>query len=108
MKSKPITFVALFCVCSLVYAGQRPEITGKDLLAKMNSSAKADKDYVAGYVLGVYVAYSKRTTPVSEKELEPVIGAAKKYFESHPQKLNQPANILLHEVFDKSFLQKKK
>lgn len=100
--------MALFCICSFVFAAQKPEVTGKDLLVKMNSSDKTDKDYVAGYVLGVYVAYSKRTTPVAEKELEPLIGAAKKYFEDNPQKLNQPANILLHDVFDKAFPQKKK
>ncbi len=74
----------------------------------MNSSAKADKDYVMGYVLGVYAVYFKRTTPIPKEELEPVIAAAKKHFEGNPQKLNQPANVLLHEVFDKSFLQKKK
>jgi hypothetical protein len=109
MKKKLLALAALSCICSLVFAGQKPGITGRDLLAKMNSQAKSDKDYVMGYVQAVYAAYLNTSTLASEKEMEPVLPAAKKYLaESDTQKLNLPANVLLREAFDKSFPFKKK
>ncbi len=109
MKKKLLALTTLFCVCTIVLAGQQPAITGKDLLAKMNSQAKSDKDYVMGYVQAVYARYLNTSTLASEKEMEPVLSAAKKYFaESSTQKLNLPANVLLREAFDKSLALKKK
>jgi acetyl-CoA carboxylase carboxyltransferase component len=108
MKTKLAVLAALLCICSLAYAGQQRVITGKELLAKMNSQAKSDKDYVMGYVQAVYAVYSNTSTLASEKEIEPVLSAAKKYLaESNAQKLNQPANVLLKEVFERSFPRKK-
>ncbi len=109
MKKKLLAVTSLFFISSIVYAGQRPEITGRDLLAKMNSQAKSDKDYVMGYVQAVYAVYLNASTLASEKEIEPVLSAAKKYLtEIGAQKLNQPANVLLREAYDKSFPLKKK
>src|SRR4030042_5457858 len=108
MKTKLAALAALLCVCSLICAGQQREITGKDLLAKMNSQAKNDKDYVMGYVQAVYGVYLNTFTLASEKEIAPVLSAAKKYLsESNAQKLNQPANVLLKEAFERSFPRKK-
>ena len=62
-------------------------------------------------VQAVYAVYMNRlntSTLASEKEIEPVLSAAKKYLaESDAQKLNQPANVLLKEVFERSFPRKK-
>jgi acetyl-CoA carboxylase carboxyltransferase component len=111
VKTKLAVLAALLCICGLTSGGQERVITGRDLLAKMNSQAKSDKDYVMGYVQAVYAVYMNRlntSTLASEKEIEPVLSAAKKYLaESDAQKLNQPANVLLKEVFERSFPRKK-
>lgn len=53
MKTQLFALIAILCIFSLICAGQQREVTGKDLLAKMNSQEKSDKDYVMGYVQAV-------------------------------------------------------
>jgi hypothetical protein len=108
MNTKCLAGVLLFFFCGLTFAGQQTQTTGKVLLEKMNSRAKADKDYVLGYTQAVYASYLNKTTLADEREIKPVIDAAKKYLQRNPQKLDQPANVLLRESFEENALLKKK
>jgi hypothetical protein len=108
MKTKLLIGAILLCFCGLTLSAQQAELSGKALLDKMNSKARADQDYVEGYVQAIYAVYSHKSVLADEKEIKPIIAAAKKYLERNPDKLNQPASDLLKEVFARVSPPKKK
>ena len=98
--------VILFFVFGIVYAVEAKFLSGKELLEKINSSEKYDRDYALGYITGVYCAYMETSVP-DDQTMKKVVKVVKKYLRKNREKLNRPAVELLKEAFDKSFLAKK-
>lgn len=96
----------LFLVFGITYAVEAKFLSGKELLEKINSSEKYDRDYALGYITGVYCAYMKTSVP-DDQTIKKVVKVVKKYLRKNREKLNQSAVELLKEAFDKSLLAKK-
>jgi hypothetical protein len=115
MKRTLLFGALLFFLCASMPAGQGSEMTGKDLLKKMNSKEPCDDGYVRGYVMGVYGVYAAVPAPgehgtekahsfsFTDEDEDKILKIAKKYLEGNPERLNQPANKLLTEAFQEAF-----
>ena len=106
MKRPFLLAVILFVVFGITYSVEAKALSGKELLDKINSSEKYDKDYALGYITGVYCVYMETSIP-DEQNMKRIIKVVKKYFKKNRERLNQPAVKLLKEAFDKAFLAKK-
>jgi hypothetical protein len=98
--------VILFFVFGIAYAVEAKFLSGKELLEKINSSEKYDRDYALGYITGVYCACMETSVP-DDQTMKKVVKVVKKYLRKNREKLNQSAVKLLKEAFDKAFLAKK-
>jgi len=96
----------LFLVFGIAYTAEAKALSGKELLEKINSSEKYDRDYALGYITGVYCAYMETSVP-DEQSMKRIIKVVKKYFKKNRERLNRPAVELLKEAFDKSLITKK-
>jgi hypothetical protein len=108
MRTAPVIVILLLSCCSLALAAQRPEVTGRDLLHKMDSKIRSDKDYVLGFVGGVYATYLGTSSIPPETEIKKVVKTARKYLRHNSEKLEQPAARLLNEAFEKAYSKKPK
>lgn len=98
--------VILSLVFGIAYTEEVKSLGGKELLDKINSNEKYDRDYALGYITGVYCVYMETSVP-DDQTMKKVFKVVKKYLRKNRGKLNQPAVALLKEVFDKAFLTKK-
>ncbi len=100
---KIVLFAALFCfIYGISCAEEGKSLSGKELLEKISSKNKEDKDYALGYITGV-LCVSRKTSIPDDRIMKKVVKAVKKYLKSHPDRLGQPAVKLLKEAFDKEF-----
>jgi hypothetical protein len=107
-QKKVVLFAVLFCfIYGTFCAEEGKPLSGKELLEKISSSQKEDKDYALGYITGV-LCVSRKTSIPDDWIMKKVVKAVKKYLKSHPDRLDQPAVKLLTEAFDKEFPVKKK
>ena len=108
LPKKVVLFAALFCfIYGIFCAEEGKPLSGKELLEKMSSSHKEDRDYALGYITGVFCASRKISIP-DERIMKKVVKTVKKYMKKNPDRLDQPAVKLLTEAFDKEFPVKKK
>ena len=108
LPKKVVLFAVLFCFIYGIFCAEvgKP-LSGKELLEKIRSSHKEDRDYALGYITGVFCASRKISIP-DDRTMKKVVKAVKKYLKSHPDRLDQLAVKLLREAFDKEFPVKKK
>jgi len=106
-QKKVVLFAALFClIYGISCAEEGKPLSGKELLEKISSSNKEDKDYALGYITGVFCA-SRETSIPDVRTMKKVVKAVKKYLKRNPDRLDQPAVKLLKEAFEKEFPVKK-
>lgn len=106
-KKKVVLFAALFYfVYGISCAEEGKLLSGKELLEKVSSSNKEDRDYALGYITGVFCAYRETSIP-DDRTMKKVVRVVKKYLKRNPDRLNQPAVKLLKEAFAKEFPVKK-
>lgn len=98
--------VILFLVLGITYTEEVKSLSGKDLLDKINSNEKYDRDYALGYITGVYCVHMETSVP-DDQTMKRIIKVVKKYLKKNREKLNRPAVALLKEAFDKSLPAKK-
>ena len=105
MKRALIAATVLLLVSGIIFAQQRKDlnVTGKALLDKMNSSSVGDKEYVRGYIVGVFCASRSLDVIPDDLTMKKIEEVAKKYLEENPKKLSRPANELLKEAWAKPF-----
>jgi hypothetical protein len=110
MKKLVVFGVVMFLVSGFVLAQQTKDfdITGKMLLDKMNSSNASDKDYVRGYITGVYSASRNLSSIPDDSTVKKAEKIAKKYLKKNPKMLNHPAGELLIEAWNQALPIKKK
>jgi len=100
-----LTIILLF-ILGISYTEEVKSLNGKELLDKINSNEKYDRDYALGYITGVYCAYMEISVP-DDQTMKKVIKVVKKYLKKNREKLNRPAVELLKEAFDRSLSPKK-
>ncbi len=107
-QKRVVLFAVLFCFIYGIFCSEGGKsLSGNELLEKMSSSHKEDRDYALGYITGVFCASREISIP-DDRTMKKVVKAVKKYLKSHPDRLDQPAVKLLKEAFDKEFPVKKK
>lgn len=108
LQKKVVLFAALFyLICGICCAEGGKPLSGKELLEKMSSSHKEDRDYALGYITGVFCASREISIP-DDRTMKKVVKAVKKYLKKNLDRLDQPAVKLLAEAFAKEFPLKKK
>jgi len=60
-----LTIILLF-IFGISYTEEVKSLNGKELLDKINSNEKYDRDYALGYITGVYCAYMEISVPAVE------------------------------------------
>ena len=81
------------------------DITGRELLNKINSREQADNTWALGYIAGIYCVHANINVPdlaIQEKYRAVV----KKYLEKNKSKLNQSAGDLVIEALERSKITK--
>ena len=102
-RSKKVFLFAavLFLIFGMTYSEEMKPLSGKELLDKISSDKKDDKDYALGYITGVYCVYMETSVP-DDRTMEKVVKAVKKYLKKNLDKLDRPAAELLKEIFSKA------
>jgi hypothetical protein len=110
MKKLVVFAVVMFLVTGFVLAQKTNDslVTGKMLLDKMNSINAGDKDYVRGYITGVYCTFRNMSSIPDDSTIKKVEDIAKKYLKKSPKMLNRPAGELLIEAWNQALPLKKK
>jgi len=108
MRRCAVIAILLLCFCSLPSTGQNPEVTGSELLHKMESKIRSDKDYALGYVSAVYASYLGTPGIPPDTEMKKVLKTAHKYLKHNREKLDQPAAPLLNQAFEQAYPKKTK
>ena len=118
MRTVRLLAVAVLVLGVTAVAVEASEVTGKVLLAQMNSKKRSDNDSAMGYITGVFGVYKMKPAGegqeatgsggyvVDEEEMKTVAKVAKEFLEGHPDRLTEPANKLLTEAFEKAFPKK--
>lgn len=91
----------LFLMFSMTYSEEMKPLSGKELLDKISSDKKDERDYALGYITGVYCVYMETSVP-DDRTMKKVVKAVKKYLKKNPDKLDRPAAELLKEIFAKA------
>ena len=91
----------LLIIFGMSYSEEMMPLSGKELLDKINSDKKEDKDYALGYITGVYCVYKDISVP-DDRTMKKVVKVVKKYLKKNPDKLNRPAAELIKEIFVKA------
>ncbi len=106
-QKKVVMFAILFCFIHGIFCAEAGKpLSGKELLEKISSSDKEDRDYALGYITGVLCA-SRKTSIPDDRTMKKVVKAVKKYLRRNRDRLDQPAVKLLEEAFAKEFPLKK-
>lgn len=102
-KSKKVFLctAVLFIIFSMTYSEEMKPLSGKELLDKISSDKKYDKDYALGYITGVYCVYMEISVP-DDRTMKKIVKIVKKYLKRNPDKLDRPATELLKEIFSKA------
>ena len=102
-RSKKVFLCAavLFLMFSMTYSEEMKPLSGKELLDKISSDKKDERDYALGYITGVYCVYMETSVP-DDRTMKKVVKAVKKYLKKNPDKLDRPAAELLKEIFAKA------
>jgi len=107
IQKKVVLVAALFClIYGISCAEEGKSLSGKELLKKMSSSHKEDRDYALGYITGVFCASREISIP-DDRTMKKVVQVVKKYLKKNPDRLDQQAVKLLEEAFAKEFPLKK-
>jgi len=85
----------------MTYSEEMKPLSGKELLDKISSDKKDERDYALGYITGVYCVYMETSVP-DDRTMKKVVKAVKKYLKKNPDKLDRPAAELLKEIFAKA------
>ena len=91
----------LFIIFGITYSEEMIPLSGKELLDKISSDKKEDKDYALGYITGVYCVYMDTPVP-DDRTMKKVVKVVKRYLKKNPDKLNRPAAELIKEIFVKA------
>ena len=83
------------------------ELTGKQLLAQLDSQEQCDRDSAMGYITGYYVGHSGQSMAVDRAFDERLAKAVREHLKKHPEALDQPADTLLHELMDQDGFKRK-
>ncbi len=106
---KPCLLIPIFFILSgMVFAEQAktlgsPNLSGKELLAKIDSSSVADREYTLGFVSGVYGVFMKQGVAVDIPTAEKLVEIVKKYLAEHKDQLNRLAVKLVEEALKAAF-----
>jgi len=85
----------------MTYSEEMKPLSGKELLDKISSGKKDDRDYALGYITGVYCVYMETSIP-DDRTMKKIVKIVKKYLKKNPDKLDRPAAELLKEIFAKA------
>jgi len=112
---KSVSFLlVLFLLSSVLYAGKAQsttapnksnDITGKELLNKINSRNQADNTWALGYIAGVYCVHANINVPDLATQ-EKYTAVVKKYLKKNKSKLNRSAGDLIIEALERSEITK--
>ncbi|MBA7714757.1 hypothetical protein ES703_123789 [subsurface metagenome] len=102
-RSKKVFLCAavLFLIFGMTCAEELKPLSGKELLDKISSDKKNDRDYALGYITGVYCVYMETSVP-DDRTMKKIVKIVKKYLKRNPGKLDRPAAVLLKEIFAKA------
>ena len=110
MKRSASFLLVLLLVSSILNAGNAQitavpsksnDITGRELLNKINSREQVDNAWALGYIAGIYCVHADINLPdlATQEKYRAVV---KKYLEKNKSKLNGPAGDLIIEALEGS------